>query len=166
MKSSMNRVYILLGGNLGDVKNIFLSANFKISKNIGEITAKSHLYASPPWGFESENDFLNQVIEVMTPLSAIEVLSETQSIESDLGRVRNPKATNFESRKIDIDLLYFNQDVINTDNLIIPHYALKDRKFTLLPLVEIAPEYIHPVHQKNNAELLESCKDQNPVKKI
>ncbi len=166
MISGLNKVYILLGGNLGDVENVFVEAINKISKHVGEVSQKSHLYSSPPWGFESENDFLNQVIEITTPRSAADLLKLTQQIELDLGRERNQNATNFESRKIDIDILYFNDDEMSLHDLVIPHYAIHERKFTLLPLVEIAPNYIHPILKMSNSALLEICKDQNPVNKI
>lgn len=166
MISESNKVYLLLGGNLGDIKQIFTKAISEISIRIGVIITQSSLYASPPWGFESKNDFLNQVLEVDSALSAQEVLSMTQNIEIELGRKRNPEATTFESRTIDIDILYFNSEVQKTECLVLPHYALHERKFTLLPLVEIAPEYLHPVLKKTNKQLLSSCKDQSPVNQI
>lgn len=165
MALTSNSVYILLGGNLLDVKRTFKMAIDEISEKAGQVSRKSSLYKSTAWGFESENDFLNQVIEIKTELTAIELLRLLLEIEQHLGRTRNPEASGFSSRIIDIDILYFNNNVIKLPHLTIPHYAIQDRLFTLFPLCDLIPDFSHPVLKKTNTQLLKSCGDKNiPVR--
>lgn len=163
MQTPQENIFLLLGGNLGNVKQNFDKATSLIHDRIGNITSKSKLYQSEAWGFESDKKFLNQVLQLKSTLSPIETLIATQKIESELGRVRDPHAQGFQSRLIDIDILYFGSRIINTDKLVIPHYAIHERKFTLLPLSEIAPIYIHPVLSKSSSDLLRICPDQSTV---
>lgn len=165
MLIASNSVYILLGGNLLDVKRTFEMAVAEISEKAGEVVRKSPLYKSAAWGFDSEDDFLNQVIEVKTDLRAAELLTLLLDIEQHLGRTRNPNTKGFSSRIIDIDILYFNEGVIKLPHLTIPHYAIQDRMFTLLPLNDLIPNYTHPLLKKTNAQLLADCNDKNiPVR--
>ena len=163
MSNFGNTVYLLLGGNLSDVESTFDLARQKINSEIGLITTSSKLYQSKSWGFESTDLFLNQVLKLETNHQPLQLLQAIQSIETELGRIRNGNIVGFESRVIDIDIIYFNTEKIELPNLAIPHYALHDRRFTLLPLVEIAPEYIHPVLNKTNQELLKNCSDKSTV---
>ncbi|RKO71876.1 2-amino-4-hydroxy-6-hydroxymethyldihydropteridine diphosphokinase [Sphingobacterium puteale] len=159
----MNKIFILLGTNLGDRLRQLLRAKQAIEKQVGEILMASSIYETAAWGVEDQPAFLNQVILIKSGLSPIDCLNHTQQIELDLGRVRLKK---WGQRAIDIDLLYFNDEIINYPNLIIPHPFIPERRFTLAPLAEIAPDYIHPVYKKNNVYLLHNCKDELPVKKI
>ncbi|WP_286858747.1 MULTISPECIES: 2-amino-4-hydroxy-6-hydroxymethyldihydropteridine diphosphokinase [Sphingobacterium] len=159
----MNKIFILLGTNLGDRLRQLLRAKQALEKQVGEILMASSIYETAAWGVEDQPAFLNQVILIKSGLSPMDCLNRTQQIELDLGRVRLKK---WGQRAIDIDLLYFNDEIVNYPNLIIPHPFISERRFTLAPLAEIAPDYIHPVYKKNNVYLLHNCKDELPVKKI
>lgn len=156
----MNDVFFLLGANLGEPLAQLRDAATALEKRVGTIKKTSSVYASAAWGVEDQPTFLNQVLLISTPLSAREVLQEIQQIENDLGRVRLQK---WGARIIDIDILYYNNDVVDEEDLRIPHPYIAQRRFTLLPLVEIAPNYVHPAGQETNQELLQSCEDHLPV---
>lgn len=160
----MTKLYLLLGGNLGDKKSVFAEARMILEKVVGKITAQSALYETEPWGFDSEDLFWNQVLEITTVLSPDEVLQQTQNAETGLGRIR--KANQYASRTIDIDILFYGELIINQANLIVPHPRIQERKFTLIPLCEIAPDLIHPVFQKNIRQLLDECTDPLKVVKV
>jgi 2-amino-4-hydroxy-6-hydroxymethyldihydropteridine diphosphokinase len=157
----MNKLYILLGGNLGDKKMIFSGARSRLNQLLGKITAKSAVYETEPWGFTSDDVFWNQVLEIATGLSPDEVLRQTQQIERELGRVR--KSNHYDSRMIDIDILFYDDQIINQVNLTVPHPRIQDRKFTLVPLFELAPDLVHPVFRKSVRKLLDECTDQLKV---
>lgn len=161
-----NNIFLLLGGNLGDIQETFTLTRSQIQSKIGKEVLASKIYKSEPWGFTSPDLFLNQVLQMETTKTCAELLEITQSIELELGRVRKVGTKTFESRNIDIDILYFNSDIVSTPNLQVPHYAMHKRRFTLLPLVEIAPNYIHPIFQVSNSELLNQCLDQSLVTAI
>lgn len=162
----MAHIYILLGGNLGDVKETFNQAKKQMTEKIGPIVGQSSLYQSEAWGFESDNHFLNQVVELESPLSAQEILNVLLAIETSLGRIRNPKHEGYASRPIDLDILYVHQLVIKEQQLQVPHPAIAERRFTLLPLAELAPHFVHPVNNKTQSQLLLDCPDQSEVKKL
>ena len=124
---------------------------------------KSSVYQTAAWGKPDQYDFLNQAVQVKTSLSPTQVLEIILSIESDLGRQRNEK---WDARTIDIDILYFGNQIINSSNLLVPHASLHLRKFALIPLVELAPDFIHPIFKKSNRVLLEECSDNLPVKLV
>lgn len=156
----LNSAYLLLGANLGNPAQQLHSALSEIEIQIGKIQERSSLYKSAAWGLVDQPAFLNQVLRVDTTLSAVELLRSCQQIENKLGRVREIK---WGARIIDIDILYFNRDVIDEVDLKIPHPYISERNFTLIPLVEIAPNYIHPILKQSNSELLETCSDQSSV---
>jgi len=160
----MIRLYVLLGGNLGDKQKVFTETRARLSKVVGNITAQSAVYETEPWGFESSDLFWNQVLEISTSLSPEEVLWQTQQTELELGRIR--KHNQYDSRIIDIDILFYGDQVINQRNLVIPHPRIYERKFALIPLCEIAPDLVHPGFQKSIKELLDECTDQLNVRKI
>ena len=161
----MNKVVVLLGSNLGNSKLLFQRGLNLLVEKLGKLISKSGLYESPPWGFEHENNFLNQVLVLETIYSAEDVLKVCLQIETNLGRVRK-KQTGYSARVIDIDLLFVNDEVFETETLVLPHPRLHLRKFTLLPLVDLMPDFIHPRLQKDMQYLLANCKDNSIVKKI
>ena len=159
-----NLVYLLIGGNLGDRFNLLNQAKKSIEKNIGKLVNESSIYETAPWGFESEQDFLNQVLIVSTKLTPVEVLEKCQIIENELGRTRHSKQ--YASRTMDIDILFYNDQIINESNLIIPHEHLHKRRFTLEPLVELSPDFVHPVIKKSLSDILKECNDNSEVRKL
>jgi len=159
----MNSTFLLLGGNLGHIQENFSQAINLISNKIGSISQQSRLYQSEPWGFEAKELFLNQVIKINTKLSAIEVLRKTQAIEQEIGRKEKTKEQNYSSRLIDIDILFFNNEIIETKELIIPHPRLHLRNFTLFPLNEIIPNFTHPSIGKTILWLTEHSKDKSNI---
>ena len=163
--SQKNFVVILLGANLGDKRKMFSTVETYIEQHIGNCIKKSALYASKAWGFESDDEFYNQALIVETEFSAHDTLLRCQAIENKCGRVRHEQ-TGYESRTIDIDLLYYNYDIVDYDDLVIPHPLLHKRRFALVPLCEIIPEYIHPILQKSNNTLLGECTDESIVKPV
>ena len=160
----MNKAVLLFGSNLGDSQLLFQQAISLIDERLGDLEMQSTLYQSPPWGFDHENDFINQVLIVNTEKDAEKVLQSCLQIESDLGRRRTIQG--YGARTIDIDVLFVNNEVIETDNFILPHPRLHLRKFTLLPLVELIPNFVHPTLQKSIQDLLAACKDKSEVRKI
>ena len=160
----MNKVVLLLGSNLGDSQLLFQQVISLIDERLGKLEIQSALYQSPPWGFEHENDFLNQVLILETDLAAGEILQTCLQIEVDIGRKRTTQV--YGARRIDIDVLFVNDEVMDTESLVLPHPRLHLRKFTLLPLLELIPDYVHPKLQKSIQELLVACEDNSEVRKI
>ncbi|MFA7273310.1 MAG: 2-amino-4-hydroxy-6-hydroxymethyldihydropteridine diphosphokinase [Crocinitomicaceae bacterium] len=139
----MHKVFIALGSNLGDRKDNIEKAIHKIQAEIGELIHSSSLFENQAQGFESNTLFLNACIEIETTYNSFEILEKLQSIEKLLGRI--PKNGNeYESRKIDLDIIFFDQEIIQTDSLIVPHPLFRQRDFVLIPLNEIAPKSIDP----------------------
>jgi len=158
----MNRVILLLGSNLSDRVLMLAKARNQIQNLIGEIIKESHIYESDPWGFESDKAFLNQTLIIETRLSPIEILQKIKVLEKKMGRVK--KSENYESRTIDVDILFCNDEIINLPHLIVPHPQLHKRKFTMVPLAEMEPMFIHPVFNKSMLDLLNDCLDNSEVK--
>ncbi len=157
----MKGVYLLLGSNLGDTKKMLQSARGLIENRVGKVIQASSFYRTKAWGIEDQPDFLNQVLEVDTDLNPSEVLASILEIEKELGRIRYKK---WFTRSIDIDILYFGDKIIDTENLKIPHPENPNRNFVLAPMVEIAPDFIHPKLKLSQAELLRLCDDHLEVK--
>jgi len=160
----MKKVVFLLGGNIGDQVRIQNLAIQDIEREIGKVVKRSSLYESKAWGYEDENNYLNQVIVISTGFGPLEILKITQRIEEKLGRCRS--GNGYEARTIDIDILFYDGKIFRSDKLTIPHPKLHLRKFTLEPLNEIIPSEIHPVFNKSVKELLKICVDKLSVKKI
>src|SRR5512137_2863011 len=156
-------VFLGLGTNLGDRETNLVKAQDLITKSIGLIDCRSGIYETEPWGFQSDNNFLNMVISVHTVLKPADLIKKIRLIEDQLGRIRNNRQ--YVSRTIDIDILLYRNIVISTPELNIPHPLIQDRRFVLVPLCEIAPVMIHPVLGKTFTLLLEECKDDREVKK-
>jgi 2-amino-4-hydroxy-6-hydroxymethyldihydropteridine diphosphokinase len=160
----MKSVFLGIGSNLGDREINMQRAVEHISMSVGDISLTSAIYETEPWGFQSEDAFLNIVIAVETQLSPTELLSEILNIESLLGRVRNKE--HYSSRVIDIDILLYDDIVLVEPDLKIPHPLMHKRKFVLIPLCDIASEMIHPVVNKSFRELLDICDDTSNVKQF
>jgi len=160
----MARLFLLLGGNLGNKELIFLNARTRLREELGKIIQMSSVYETEPWGFRSEYLFWNQVILIETEWPPADVLKKTKTIEQELGRVR--KIERYSSRLIDIDLLFYNDLVFHEPELELPHPRIIDRRFVLEPLAEIASDLVHPVFRQTIIELLENCSDILKVKKI
>ena len=156
-------VFLGLGTNLGDREENLKKAIAMIGENIGEIVSISSVYETEPWGFQSENEFLNAVIKVRTELKPPGLLGRILMIEAQIGRLREGEGTGYKSRIIDIDILLYGHEIVNKKSLQIPHPRIPVRKFVLVPLCEISPEMVHPVLKKTMAELLEECKDEGVV---
>lgn len=152
----MNDVFLLTGGNIGNRMQYLLEAANRIEKIVGSIVQQSSVYETAAWGKTKQSAFLNQVLVVSTKMTAEEVLTNILAIEQQLGRIRKEK---MDPRTIDIDILYFNNEMISTPHLIVPHQHLQNRKFVLIPLVEIAPNFVHPILLQSNTQLLQNCAD-------
>jgi 2-amino-4-hydroxy-6-hydroxymethyldihydropteridine diphosphokinase len=152
----MAEVFILLGGNVGDKSKIFNKTTKLIAERAGKIIKRSSIYVTEPWGFESDL-FWNQALIISTSLNPYELLIQTQAIEAEMGRIKTSAA--YEARKMDIDLLFYDELLIEIPDLKIPHPRIGERKFVLIPLNEIAPEKRHPGTGLTICEMLEICSD-------
>ncbi|HEX3384101.1 MAG TPA: 2-amino-4-hydroxy-6-hydroxymethyldihydropteridine diphosphokinase [Mucilaginibacter sp.] len=159
----MTDVFLLLGSNLGDRQAYLQQAIAHIEQEIAPVVARSSVYETQSWGKTDEPDYLNQVIQLQTNIPAKGILYKILNIEKAMGREREVK---WGSRIIDIDILFYGSEVINEDQLIVPHPELHNRMFTLAPLAEIAPELSHPVLKKNIARLKRELKSNLHVKKL
>ena len=160
----METCILHLGSNVGNRANHIDLAEIMISKRIGDITAKSKVYETEAWGKTDQDPFYNRAISVLTSRTAEALLEEIHIIESKMGRIRSEK---WGPRVIDIDIIFYGQEIINNDHLIIPHSELSNRNFVLTPLMDICPDYIHPIMDKSVTELQAACADQlevNPIK--
>ena len=156
--------YLLTGSNLGNKSENLHKATTQIAAGAGIIRDSSSVYESPPWGFEHPESFYNQVLSVETGLTHKELMHTLLSIEKLMGRTR-PK-DGYQARLIDLDILFYDQLIFSDNELEIPHPRLHLRRFTLVPLNEIAPEFLHPVLQTRVKELLRLCKDEGKVTKV
>ena len=159
----MNKIYLLLGSNQQNPQKQLLLAQKSIAKNIGGIKRKSFIYQTAAWGNTRQPDFLNQVIVVETKLTALQTMQTILAIEKKMGRVRTKKNA---PRIIDIDILFFNKEIIHTKDLDIPHPRLQERNFVLIPLNQLSPNLKHPVLNKTIKELLKTSADTLTVKKF
>ena len=162
----METCFVLFGSNMGDKEANFDQACLYINNRCGHVAMVSAAYESEPWGFDAEEWFLNRVILVETELSPMDLLQQLLDIERELGRVRHPEIQGYISRTADLDLLYYGSRIINNETLIVPHPRLHLRRFALMPLCEVAPDFEHPVFKMTQEELLEQCPDECIVKEI
>ena len=161
----MARVVLLTGGNTGDVKRTLQAAQQLVNARVGAVLRCSHRYESKPWGFDAEQHFSNQALEVSTDLQPLEVLEAVQAIEQELGRNRAAEAVEkartgvtYTSRPIDIDILFYDDEVIASERLTVPHPLLSEREFALAPLCEIMRQRRHPVTGQTMEEMYEALR--------
>jgi 2-amino-4-hydroxy-6-hydroxymethyldihydropteridine diphosphokinase len=159
----MNTVYLLTGGNVGNRQQYLEKSALLIEAACGKINLRSAVYETEAWGKTDQAAFLNQALQLSTPLPAADLMNKLLAIEETCGRKRVEK---YGARTIDIDMLLFNSDIIETALLTIPHPRMANRRFVLEPLNEIAPGYVHPVFKKTIARLLAICPDPLAVKKF
>jgi len=159
----MNKAYLLLGSNMGNSQQKLMIAIKNISRQVGNIIRESKLYTTAAWGNTDQPDFLNQVIIVETKLTALQTIDIILDIEKKIGRVRTKKNA---PRIIDIDILFFNKEIIAEKNLDVPHPQIENRRFVLIPLNELSPNFKHPVTHKTIHQLLNDCADTLDVKKF
>jgi 2-amino-4-hydroxy-6-hydroxymethyldihydropteridine diphosphokinase len=166
MNGNKHRVVLSFGGNLDNTLYCFEKAITKIEKKIGQVEIVSSIYSTQAWGMEKGTpNFLNKMVVILTDLKPKKLLKSTQKIEKKLGRKTKSLNQEYQDRPIDIDILFFDDNIISKKNLIIPHQLLHTRKFILEPLSEIIPDYIHPIIKKTIKELLLSCGDKLGVQK-
>ncbi|MFS4493558.1 2-amino-4-hydroxy-6-hydroxymethyldihydropteridine diphosphokinase [Maribacter sp. 2308TA10-17] len=161
--SSTKTVHLSLGSNIDDKLNNLQDAIFAIHQTVGKVVRISPVYQSSAWGFEAE-DFFNICITIKTGLAPANLLEVLLKIEVQLGRVRLQE-DGYEPRKIDIDILYYEKETVFNDNLVIPHPELPFRKFVLRPLADIAPQFYHPVLNKDSRNLLQECRDKGTLER-
>jgi 2-amino-4-hydroxy-6-hydroxymethyldihydropteridine diphosphokinase len=159
----INQLFLSLGGNLGNTREIFEGAYPLIEKKIGKISVYSSIYQTEAWGPIPQAEFLNQVLLVSTTLSAQACLIEMLAIEKEFGRERKER---WGPRTLDLDILYYSDVTIAEEDLTVPHPRIVDRKFILTPLAEIAPFYVDPTSGKSMVELLDSCTDTSQVNRF
>jgi 2-amino-4-hydroxy-6-hydroxymethyldihydropteridine diphosphokinase len=159
----MKRVFLGIGTNLGDREANLRATAESINESIGKVVLSSSVYETEPWGFSSDNQFLNMVAEVETSLNPSGLLGRILMVEAKMGRLR--RGEEYTSRLIDLDILLYGDRILNTKSLVIPHPKLHERKFVLVPLCEIAADLVHPVLKKDSRTMLKECSDIGEVKK-
>jgi 2-amino-4-hydroxy-6-hydroxymethyldihydropteridine diphosphokinase len=159
----MATTYILLGTNLGNKTQNLETATQMLIEKVGTLQQSSTIYKTMPWGIEDQPIFYNQVLEMDTSLEVNNLLEVTQSIEIMMGRQKYRK---WGERLIDIDILYYDHVILESEHLNVPHSQIANRRFTLIPLVEIAPDLRHPALQLTQTQLLEQCPDKLEVKQV
>ena len=159
-----NQICLLLGSNLGDKIDNILSAEKSIGRFL-KITKTSSFYGSQSWGYDSNNSFVNRAVLVETNLNALKLLRKLQKIEKSMGRIKNAKKE-YQDRLIDIDILTFNNEQISLPDLVVPHPRIAERRFAILPLLEIYKDVEIPGINMKGKQLLANCADKNEVIKI
>ncbi len=159
----MYNAYLLIGSNEGDRNKYLDQARDHIEKNFGAILKQSSIYETAAWGKTDQPDFLNQVIMIATAIDAPSLMQCILLAETKMGRMRNEK---YSQRIIDIDILFYDETIINLPQLAIPHPEIQNRRFVLMPMDEIASDFMHPILHKTINTLLKECKDNLNVKKL
>lgn len=163
----MNEVFLLLGSNKGDRMAYLEKATDMLSLLACGNTevVSSPVFESEPWGFEAEKWFLNKAVKIVSALSPGILIKSVLDIEKRLGRSRSDNGNGYESRVIDIDIIFISDRVLNTEELWVPHPRMEQRRFVLEPICTIAPDFIHPVSGRSVKELLRECPDDSTVRK-
>jgi 2-amino-4-hydroxy-6-hydroxymethyldihydropteridine diphosphokinase len=161
----MNGVFLLLGSNLVNRKQNLEQAIGKINLSCGNIVKKGSFFETAPWGKLDQANFLNIAVEISTLLNPKQLLQNTLKIEEEMGRIRLPQ-NQWGERLIDIDILYFGDLIVNEENLQIPHPRIAERRFALVPMAEIAADFMHPQLAKTQTKLLDVCPDTLEVRRI
>ncbi|MBX2870734.1 MAG: 2-amino-4-hydroxy-6-hydroxymethyldihydropteridine diphosphokinase [Saprospiraceae bacterium] len=159
----MEEIYLGLGSNMGDRKKHINQTINKIEKQLGPCIQQSSLYRTAAWGKTNQSYFINQVIQIRAKKAPIDILDKMLEIEMELGRVRKEK---WGERKIDIDLLFYGSEIVELPRLLVPHPFIAERRFVLVPMNEIAPNFIHPIFERSIADLLSDCPDTLPVELV
>ena len=157
----MKKAFLLLGGNIGEVTETFHTAILQIQEKCGKLESYSSIYQSDPWGFEADDPFLNQVLCINTQLEAEDLIDILLEIEKNLGRTRS--GNGYQSRIIDIDILFIDELIINTQKLTIPHPRFEERLFAIIPVMEIAYNLKHPATGKSISEIKKECTDNGKI---
>ncbi len=161
--SETKKAYLSIGSNLGKKLQNLQRAIFLIEEKIGIVSAVSKVYQSESWGFKAD-DFLNACLIVESPITPLELLDKILLIEKELGRERSNK-NGYQSRSIDIDIIYFEKEIIENEQLTLPHPKLQERLFVLRPLADVAPQFYHPILNKDSRNLIQQCRDKSALKK-
>lgn len=156
----MVHAVLLMGSNLGDRRENLASGSLMVDRLAGPVVRKSAVYSCSPWGFTRQPDFLNQALVVETPLSAMQLLECLQGIERQVGRIPSGR---WMARTLDIDILFFGSEILDSDRLTVPHPLLPSRRFALVPAAEILPDFIHPQLNTSLSDLLARCPDDGIV---
>lgn len=159
----MTRCYLLFGSNQGDKLQLLEQACTYINNRCGMLVERSSLYNSEPWGFEAEEWFLNVLLVVETELDPDTLMDRLMDIERELGRVRHPEIEGYTSRTVDLDILYYGDQIVRTAKVTAPHPRLPERRFALMPLCELVPDFLHPESGLSQQQLLEKCHDTSKV---
>lgn len=154
-----NRVFLSIGSNIEN-RQENIKTSIKEIKKLGDIKTVSSIYETEPVGYQKQNNFLNLVLKLETKLSPNKLIKETQKIENEMGRIKKIKDG---PRNIDIDIIFYNDEIINTEKLTVPHPRMHQRRFVLAPMKEIAGETIHPVKNKTISELLNKLNDNHKI---
>ena len=162
----MIRCYLLFGSNQGDKKDLLEQACTLINNRCGMVSERSSCYLTEPWGFEADEWFLNVLLAVDTELEPDDLMDQLMAIEKELGRVRFPEATGYHSRTVDLDILYYGDHILETEKVTVPHPRLHLRKFALIPLCEMIPDFLHPIFNLSQKELLDQCPDPSIIKHL
>ena len=172
MNERHNIVFLSLGSNRGDRMEALRTAEKLIAERIGAVTGRSPVVESGPWGFTDDTLFLNDVLEVRTSLSPHEILQVAGEIEEEMGRERKVPVYDewgkrvYSARIMDIDILFYNDVILESKELTIPHPAISIRRFVLAPFSMFRPGFVHPVLKKTMREMLDECPDKSEVRVI
>ena len=160
----MSVVYIGIGSNIGDRVG-YVQQAYRLLNDIDKIDIKksSSLYETEPYGYKEQNWFINAVIQVETNLEPLKLLMECQRIEKQLGRIKHPDAPQWGPRTLDLDILFYDNMIISSDRLMIPHPGVDQRACVLVPLLEIAPDFVHPTLNTSISEIYETLCDPEEV---
>ena len=160
----METAVLLLGSNLGNRAENLENAISRMERTIGRVLNTSSVYESEPWGMKSASNFYNQCVSLSTSLDPSSLLNQIHALEQKMGR--EVVRTDYTDRTIDIDILFYGDREVSEKDLTIPHSRIRERKFTLIPLLEIYPDFVYPSTGEKLQEILDSCNDKLSVRKI